>query len=91
MRYFFQKYRGLRHIKKTQQHPKANEEARIAFKEKIAAYENEGKTIIYIDESGFAHDMPRVARMLSVPLSILLFLRWECLSLLSTRMCFMRG
>ena len=45
--------------KKTQQHPKANEEARIAFKEKIAAYENEGKTIIYIDESGFAHDMPR--------------------------------
>ena len=35
--------------------------------------------------------MLRVARMLSVPLSILLFLRWECLSLLSTPMCFMRG
>ena len=34
--------------------------------------------------------MLRVAWMLSVPLSILLFLRWECLSLLSTPMCFMR-
>ena len=31
----------------------------MAFKEKIAAYENEGKTIISIEENGFVHDMPR--------------------------------
>ena len=45
--------------KKTQQHPKANEALRSLFKNKIARYESEGKTIIYLDESGFAHDNPR--------------------------------
>ena len=45
--------------KKTLEHPKANEEARIAFQQKILAYEQEGKTIVYVDESGFAKDMPR--------------------------------
>ena len=29
------------------------------FKNKIAKYEEEGRSIVYIDESGFAHDMPR--------------------------------
>ena len=45
--------------KKTRQHPKANEKARIKCKEKTAAYEAEGKVIIYINESGFTHEMPR--------------------------------
>ena len=40
-------------------HPKANEEKRIIFKEKVGKYEKEGRSIVYIDESGFAHDMPR--------------------------------
>ena len=31
----------------------------MAFKTKIARYTSEGKTIIYLDESGFAHDSPR--------------------------------
>lgn len=46
-------------LKKTLKHPKANEETRTAFKKAIAAYEAEGKSIIYLDESGFAHSMPR--------------------------------
>ena len=41
------------------QHPKAKEEARIDFQERIKGYENEGKTIVYLDESGFAQDRPR--------------------------------
>ena len=46
-------------LKKTLKHPKANEEARTAFRKTIATYEAQGKTIIYLDESGFAQSMPR--------------------------------
>ncbi|WP_320410346.1 IS630 family transposase [Candidatus Hamiltonella defensa] len=41
-------------------HPKANEEARQGFQEKIAGYQKQGKSLVYLDESGFAHDMPRL-------------------------------
>ena len=40
-------------------HPKANADARRVFCEKITQYEEDGRSIVYIDESGFAHDMPR--------------------------------
>ena len=40
-------------------HPKANKEKRILFKNRIAKYKEEGCSIVYIDESGFVHDMPR--------------------------------
>jgi len=40
-------------------HPKANEEARETFKNKMSRYESEGRAIVYLDESGFAQDMPR--------------------------------
>ncbi|WP_322631687.1 IS630 family transposase [Pasteurella atlantica] len=46
-------------IKKTLKHPKANEDARIKFQEKMNDFSKQGKTIIYLDESGFAKDMPR--------------------------------
>lgn len=41
------------------EHPKADEDARHAFRVKINEYERAGRPIVYIDESGFAHDMPR--------------------------------
>lgn len=44
--------------KKTLTHPKADENARRTFQDKIA-YEATGRTIVYIDESGFAQDAPR--------------------------------
>lgn len=47
------------HIKKTYFHPKADEVLRKEFQEKIEKYQKEGKTIVYLDESGFAQDMPR--------------------------------
>ena len=40
-------------------HPKADAAARQAFRARIAAHETAGRAIVYIDESGFAHDMPR--------------------------------
>ena len=40
-------------------HPKANVAAQHAFQKKIAQYERDKRPIVYIDESGFAHDMPR--------------------------------
>jgi len=46
-------------IKKTLKHPKANPEKRSIFCQKIDELKTEGRTIAYIDESGFAHDMPR--------------------------------
>ena len=46
-------------IKKTLHHPKADEDARHIFRQTIKAYETAGRCIIYIDESGFAHDMLR--------------------------------
>jgi transposase len=45
--------------KKTQSHPKADEDARRIFQGKIEAYQANNQSIIYIDESGFAHDRPR--------------------------------
>lgn len=41
------------------EHPKANHKEQNIFCDKIRVYEKAGKDIIYIDESGFAHDMPR--------------------------------
>ena len=46
-------------IKKTLFHPKANTVLREEFKAKIEKYIKEDKVIVYLDESGFAHDMPR--------------------------------
>lgn len=46
-------------IKKTLRHPKADEGARRIFQTIIRHHEFEGRDIVYIDESGFAHDMPR--------------------------------
>ena len=48
-----------RHIKKALWHPKADDGDRHGFRNRIKAYRQAGKTIVYIDESGFAHDMPR--------------------------------
>ena len=47
-------------LKKTLRHPKADEALRAQFVSKIDAYTEEGRPIIYLDESGFAHDMPRI-------------------------------
>lgn len=46
-------------IKKTLKHPKADLEKRFMFCKEIQKLKDEGRTIAYIDESGFAHDMPR--------------------------------
>ena len=40
-------------------HPKADAAAQQSFREKIEGYRLDGRCIVYIDESGFAHDMPR--------------------------------
>lgn len=40
-------------------HPKAKPEERTIFQEKIKDYQEANRSIIYIDESGFAQDMPR--------------------------------
>ena len=40
-------------------HPKADADAQRAFREKIEQYEADGRSIVYIDESGLATDMPR--------------------------------
>ena len=41
------------------QHPKVDEDRRRIFQDKIEAYRQAGKPLVYIDESGFANDMPR--------------------------------
>ncbi|MFV0385547.1 MAG: hypothetical protein ACK5L9_16385, partial [Paracoccus sp. (in: a-proteobacteria)] len=46
-------------MKKSLTHPKSDEAARHAFREKIARYLCAGRPIVYLDESGFAADMPR--------------------------------
>jgi len=46
-------------IKKTFHHPKADQEQRTTFCQKLSEYKVAGNPIVYIDESGFAHDMPR--------------------------------
>ena len=44
---------------KTLAHPKASVAARRIFQTIIGHHKLEGRPIVYIDESGFAHDMPR--------------------------------
>jgi len=46
-------------LKKTLCHPKADPLRRTEFQRRIQQYQEEGKTIVYVDESGFAYDMPR--------------------------------
>ena len=46
-------------IKKTLKHPKADEEKRLLFQQKINNYKAKGLNVCYIDESGHALDMPR--------------------------------
>ncbi|MEZ5813253.1 MAG: IS630 family transposase [Alphaproteobacteria bacterium] len=46
-------------IKKSLKHPKADDGARRSFQALIALYKHQNRTLVYIDESGFAHDMPR--------------------------------
>ena len=41
-------------------HPKADAELRLLFKERINHYQAEGLTLVYLDESGFVQDMPRL-------------------------------
>ena len=45
-------------IKKTLQHPKATPERRSVFCEEIKKHK--ASPLVFIDESGFAHDMPRL-------------------------------
>jgi transposase len=45
--------------KKSLRHPKADEDERQKFKAKIECYEQEGKAIVYLDESGFAKESLR--------------------------------
>lgn len=45
--------------KKSLQHPRADPEKRAAFCEKVKQYKEEGRPLVSLDESGFAHDMPR--------------------------------
>ncbi len=45
--------------KKAHYHPKADPEKRQIFSQTIAEVQKAGKPIVYMDESGFAHDMPR--------------------------------
>lgn len=46
-------------IKKTLKHPKACEKAGEKFINRIKEYQEQGKEIVYLDESGFAQSMPR--------------------------------
>ena len=46
-------------LKKTLKHPKADEQARHTFIEKMLAYQTNNHPLVYSDESGFALDMPR--------------------------------
>ncbi len=45
--------------KKSLSPPKANADKRRILQTKIEAYEREGRSITYVDESGFTKDMPR--------------------------------
>ncbi|WFQ81388.1 IS630 family transposase [Xenorhabdus sp. SF857] len=47
-------------MKKTLKHPRADPQLRQAFVERISGYKQEGKPIVYLDESGFAQSMPRI-------------------------------
>lgn len=46
-------------IKKTLFHPKADEVLRAEFQAKVSKYAKAGRALVYLDESGFAHDLPR--------------------------------
>ncbi len=48
-----------RDTQKASRHPQADAERRCAFRRKITAHETAGRPIVYLDESGFATDMPR--------------------------------
>ena len=48
------------HIKKTLNHPKANPEKRSVFYEEVRDHKEKNRPLVFIDESGFAHDMPRL-------------------------------
>ena len=53
---------ALRHLGVTYKklcHSRAREKERYIFQRKIEGYEREGRVIVYFDESGFAHGMPR--------------------------------
>ena len=56
-------WNGLRALKitykKSLTHPKADGDARRIFREKISKYERDNRPVVYLDESGFAADMPR--------------------------------
>ena len=40
-------------------HPKVNAGKRTIFQKKINEHEEEGRSVVYVDESGFGYDMPR--------------------------------
>ena len=46
--------------KKSLRHPKSDETKRATFIQQIDAYEHDNRDIVYVDESGFAKDMPRL-------------------------------
>ena len=46
-------------IKKTLTHPKADPEKRAIFCQKIAEHKKNKRSLVFLDESGFAHHMPR--------------------------------
>jgi len=46
--------------KKLFSHPKADPEIRKSYQQKIGSYQQEAKPVVYVDESGFAHNMPRL-------------------------------
>ena len=46
-------------IKKTLRHPQADAIARHTFQQIIGKHHSNNRPVVYIDESGFAHDMPR--------------------------------
>lgn len=48
--------------KKTLIHPKATAEKRSAFCQEIERLKAQGRPLIYVDESGFAHDMPHALK-----------------------------
>ena len=50
---------SISHIKKALKHPRADAHKQRVFHKKIEEHKKDGRAIVYIDESGFAHDMPR--------------------------------
>ena len=46
-------------IKKSLNHPEVDQEKRSIYCQKLEEYKKNKRPIVFIDESGFAHDMPR--------------------------------